>query len=162
MHLLIIRHAIALPRGTPGMADPDRPLTAQGEKKFKKAAKGLTRLIGRPDAILTSPWVRARRTAEIAAAAWRAKEPKDTPALTGGDVAALEKALSGYGKKSTVAVVGHEPWLSALLAHLLGTGKDDRLVFRKGGAALVELNASLADGGTLLWFLPPGVLRELA
>jgi phosphohistidine phosphatase len=162
MHLLIIRHAIALPRGTPGMADPDRPLTAQGEKKFEKTARGLTRLLGAPDAILTSPWVRARRTAEIAAAAWGAKEPKDTPALTGGDIGALEKALSGYGKKSTVAVVGHEPWLSALLAHLLGTSKEDRLVFKKGGAALVEVNASLADGGTLVWFLPPGVLRELA
>lgn len=162
MHLLIIRHAIALPRGTPGMADPDRPLTAEGEKKFKKAASGLARLMGPPDAILTSPWVRARRTAEIAAAAWHAKAPTDTPALTGGDIAALEKALSGYGKTSTVAVVGHEPWLSALLAHLLGTGQEDRLVFKKGGAALVEVEGSLADGGTLVWFLPPGVLRDLA
>ena len=144
------------------MADPDRPLTSEGEKKFKKAAKGLSRLVGPPDAILTSPWVRARRTAELAAAAWGAPEPKDTPALTGGEIGALDKALSAYGKKSTVAIVGHEPWLSALLAHLLGTGKEGRVVFKKGGAALVDVPASLADGGTLVFFLPPGVLRELA
>jgi phosphohistidine phosphatase len=162
MHLLIIRHAVAVPRGTPGIPDPERPLTPEGEKKFKKAAKGLARIVDRPDAILTSPWARARRTAEIAAAAWGGIEPRDTPALTGGDLDALQKALAGYGKDATVALVGHEPWLSGLLAHLLGTPHDERVAFKKGGAALVEVRASLADGGSLLFFIPPSVLRELA
>jgi phosphohistidine phosphatase len=162
MQLLIIRHAIAVARGTPGVPDPDRPLTPEGARKFKKAAKGLVRIIGRPDAILTSPWVRARHTADIAATAWGGIEPRETSALTGGDLGALQKALAAHPKDATVALVGHEPYLSALLAHLLGTPHDDRVAFGKGGAALVEVKASLADGGTLAWFLSPRVLRKLA
>ena len=67
MQLLIIRHAIAVPRGTPGIPDEDRPLTPEGEQKFREAAEGLAKLVDRPDALLTSPWLRAKQTAAIAA-----------------------------------------------------------------------------------------------
>jgi phosphohistidine phosphatase len=60
-----------------------------------------------------------------------------------------------------VAVVGHEPHLSDLLARLLGSRHDDRLAFKKGGAALVDVPGRLAGGGQLVWFLPPKVLRKL-
>jgi phosphohistidine phosphatase len=60
-----------------------------------------------------------------------------------------------------VAVVGHEPWVSELLARLLGSRQDDRLTFKKGGAALVEVPGGLAGGGQLAWYLPPKVLRKL-
>ena len=40
MQLLIIRHAIAVPRGTPGIPDEDRPLTPEGEQKFREARRG--------------------------------------------------------------------------------------------------------------------------
>ena len=69
MQLIIIRHAIAVPHGTPGYADEERPLTPEGEAKFKEAARGLARAYDRPDALLTSPWLRARQTAAIAGAA---------------------------------------------------------------------------------------------
>jgi hypothetical protein len=36
------------------------------------------------------------------------------------------------------------------------------LTYKKGGAALVEIPGPLAEGGTLLWYLPPRVLRKLA
>ena len=36
-----------------------------------------------------------------------------------------------------------------------------RLAFKKGGAALVEVEGHLRDGGRLVWFLPPKVLRKL-
>jgi phosphohistidine phosphatase len=60
-----------------------------------------------------------------------------------------------------VAVVGHEPWVSELLARLLGTRHDARLAFKKGGAALVDVPGRLAGGGSLVWYLPPKVLRKL-
>ena len=83
MRLIIIRHAIAVPHGAPGYADEDRPLTPEGEARFREAARGLARAYDRPDALLTSPWLRARQTAEIAGAAWKI-EPKETKALAGG------------------------------------------------------------------------------
>ncbi len=161
MRLLIVRHAIAVSRGTPDIPDEERALTRRGIRRFQRAAKGLARLVKRPDTLLTSPLLRARETAEIAARAWGGVEPEDTPALAGGsfqDLAGVLAPLAG----STVAIVGHEPDLSALLARLLGTPMADRVTFRKGGAALVEVAGALEDGGNLLWYLPPRILRKLA
>jgi len=163
MRLLIVRHAIAVDHGTPGFSDDERPLTPEGEKKFKKAARGLARLTSRPDAILSSPLPRAFRTAEIAAAAWgKVPPPLKTQALVGGSFEDLVEALRPYGPDSTVALFGHEPHLSELLARLLGSGAPFRLAFRKGGAALVEATGGLHEGASLLFFAPPSLLRDLA
>lgn len=162
MRLLIIRHAIAVARGTPGIPDAERPLTEEGEAKFREAARGLARLVDRPDGLLTSPWLRAAQTARLAAQAWGKIEPKDTEALAGGTFEAQAAVLDRFPESATVAVVGHEPHVSALLARLLGSRQDERLAFKKGGAALVEVPGKLKDGGQLVWFLPPKVLRKLA
>ena len=161
MHLLIIRHAIAVPRGTPGIPDEERPLTPEGELKFRETAKGLAALVDRPDGLLTSPWLRAKQTAAIAAAAWGRIEPKETAALAGGSFEEQAEVLDRYPEDATVAVVGHEPHVSELLGRLLGSRHDERLAFKKGGAALVDVPGPLAGGGTLAWFLPPKVLRKL-
>lgn len=161
MRLVIIRHAVAVERGAPGIADDDRPLTPEGEKKFKKAARGLACIAPRPGAILSSPLPRAFRTAEIAAAAWGRLTPEKTPALVGGSLADLATALAPHGAEATVALVGHEPHLSGLLAELLGSRSAEKLAFRKGGAALVEVAGDLGAGGTLVWFLTPKLLRAL-
>ncbi len=70
MRLLIVRHAIAVAAGMPGIPDAERPLTPAGAKKFRAAAKGLAAILDPPDVLLASPLLRARQTAEIAAAAW--------------------------------------------------------------------------------------------
>jgi phosphohistidine phosphatase len=161
MQLLIVRHAIAVPRGTPDLSDADRPLTPEGETRFREAARGLAKLVEQPDAILTSPWLRARQTARIAAAAWGRLQPEETAALAGGSFAEQAAILDRFPTEATVAIVGHEPFLSALLARLLDSRREDRLVFKKGGAALVDVPGRLAEGGSLVFFLPPKVLRKL-
>ncbi len=50
MQLLIIRHAIAVPSGTPGILDEQRPLTAEGEARFRECARGIATLVAPPDA----------------------------------------------------------------------------------------------------------------
>lgn len=160
MRLLIIRHAIAA-RGTPGMSDDERPLTRKGKRRFRQAARGLARLAPRPDALLTSPLLRAVKTAEIAGRAWGRLKPKEEPALGGENVARILAVVAAHPKEATVAVVGHEPQLSALLARLVGSSGTERFVFRKGGAALVDLPGSPAHGGRLLWFVSPRILRGL-
>src|SRR5688500_3744938 len=162
MRLLIIRHATAVPRGTPAIPDDDRPLTGKGEKRFRQVARGLAEITDRPDALLTSPLPRARRTAEIAAKAWKKVEPIDTPALAGGSVDDILGAIAVHSDDALVAVVGHEPDLSGLLAHLLGTPHGSRLTFRKGGAALVDVPGAIRDGGALVWYLSPRLLTGLA
>lgn len=159
MRLYLIRHASAVPSGTPGIPDDERPLTPRGERKWRRAARGLARLLKRPDALLSSPLPRAWRTAEIAGAAWGRPAPEPVEALAHGDFDAWEAALGGYGPDARVALVGHEPHLSSLLARVVG-GSDAALPFRKGGVAVVDLAGGFGQGAKLVAFLPPGLLRR--
>ena len=161
MKLLIIRHAIAYPHGTPEYEEDERPLTPAGRRKFEKAARGLAEIIGPPDVLLTSPLPRARQTAEIAAQAWGGVSPTEEPALADDDIDAVLSAIDRLPRDARVAVVGHEPYVSALLGRLLGTDKTDRLEFRKGGAALVDMPGPAANGGRLEWYVRPKMLRRL-
>lgn len=162
MRLLIIRHAIAVPRGTPDIPDDERPLTPRGVRRFRSAAAGLARMMKRPDALLTSPLPRARQTAELAARAWGKLKVTETPALAGGTFEELTAVLDKFPPEATVAIVGHEPDLSDLLARLLGTTHAERLTFKKGGAALLEIPGALSGGGVLLWYAPPRLMRLAA
>ena len=161
MRLLIVRHATAVPRGTPGIPDADRPLTRDGRARFRRTARGIVRQFDRPDALLTSPWLRATQTAAILAKAWGRVEPKQTTALAGGSFEEQAALLDRFPREVSVAIVGHEPYLSSLLARILGAHPADRLELKKGGVALVEVPGKLADGGALVAFLPPGLLRRL-
>ena len=160
MRLLLIRHAIAVPRGT-DIADDERPLTKRGFRRFRAAARGLARAVKRPDALLTSPLVRAHQTAVIVAEAWGRTRPVEVPALAGGTFEELAEVLGQYPLDATVVLVGHEPDLSSHLARLLGTPHEARLTFRKGGAALVDVPGTLTDGGALIWYLSPRLLRRM-
>jgi phosphohistidine phosphatase len=162
MKLLLIRHAAAVPRGTPGVPDDERPLTPDGKAKFRVAARGLARVTRRPDVLLTSPLPRARLTAKIAARAFGHIAPAIEPALARSSVDGIVAALKTQPPGARIALVGHEPLLGALLARLLGAAQGERLAFEKGGAALVDLPNGPAAGGRLRWFLKPRILRSLA
>ena len=162
MRLLIIRHATAVPSGTPGIADDDRPLTPKGKARFRAAAKGLARMTPRPDVLLTSPLPRARQTAEIAGRAWKRLAPRIEPALASGRLEAIVAALAKEPRDSTVAIVGHEPVLAGLLARLVGAPRGEPFAFKKGGAALVDLPDGPLAGGRLIWFVKPRILRDLS
>ncbi len=162
MRLLLIRHAPAVPSGTPGLEDDDRPLTPRGRKRFAVAADGLARIMDRPDILLTSPLPRAAATAEIAARAFGKLEPRAERVLAHGGAEAIIALLKRQPEDAVVGVVGHEPVLSLVLARLLGSGRGERLAFKKGGAALVDLPAGPGAGGRLIWFVRPRILRALA
>lgn len=166
MRLLIIRHAIAVPAGQAGVPDGERPLTGRGRRRFRRAARGLARIADPPDVLLTSPLRRAVQTARIAARAWGGIEPVEEPSLAGADLDAVLAAVMHASEVAgapagLVAVVGHEPSTSSLLARLIGGSRPERLEFRRGGAALVELPGPAGEGGRLVWYLQPRVLRAL-
>jgi phosphohistidine phosphatase len=155
--LYVVRHAIAEARDPQRWPeDGKRPLTADGEERFRQAAAGLRRVVPHVDIVLASPYERAWRTAEIlhdeagwpvpqACEALRAERPP-TDALA--EIRAQEDGLA-------VAAVGHEPQLSSLVSLVL-TGDPDgiSLDFKKGGVARL-------DGATLRWVATPKLLRAL-
>ena len=155
MRVLVIRHAQAVPQGTRDLRDADRPLTADGERRFRATALALARVVPNPEVLLTSPLLRARQTATLLAAAWTDIEPTLEPALASGSVDAILGALEPHARGATVVLVGHEPTVSALLGELLGVISSEAIVFEPGAAALLEISSVARHSGRLVWFLPP-------
>jgi phosphohistidine phosphatase len=155
MRVLVIRHAQAVPQGTRDLRDADRPLTADGERRFRATALALARIVPKPDVLLTSPLLRAHQTARLLAAAWTDIEPTLEPALASGSVDAILGALEQHARGATVVLVGHEPTVSALLGELLGVISSEAIVFEPGAAALLEVSSLGRHSGRLVWFLPP-------
>src|SRR5687768_7456254 len=68
MELYILRHGIATEKTDPRFSlDAERPLTDEGRKKTLHIARRMKSLNITFDVILSSPLMRARQTAEIAA-----------------------------------------------------------------------------------------------
>jgi phosphohistidine phosphatase len=164
MKVILVRHAIAHERNRTRWPDDSlRPLTPEGVRKFRQAARGLATLLPKSAVIMTSPWVRARDTAIMLASALKGARPIERTELTGN--AALYEAfdLLRSRKETTVVLVGHEPNLGRLLATALaGDSARVEIEFKKGGAACVAFGKRPTPGSaTLVWMLPPRVLRAL-
>jgi phosphohistidine phosphatase len=158
MRLYLMRHAKA------GEADPRRwpddrarPLSDEGEREHALVARALVGMGVRFDHLLTSPLVRARRTAEITAAAYGGVTLEETSAL--GDHAALGDfltVLARFRRNAAVLAVGHEPFLSATVGELVSREGRARIVMRKGGVAAIEFDGFPTPGlGSLLFHLRP-------
>jgi phosphohistidine phosphatase len=165
MKLLIIRHARAEELSGPfsGKRDADRRLTDAGRKDMRKAAKGLHEIAPAIDVLATSPLARARETAEIVAQVFGVRATIELTLLAPeGDHEALIAWLTEHSADATVAIVGHEPHLSALASLLIGAGDGPALVLKKGACGLIEFRDRPRIGnGTLLWLLQPGQLRRI-
>ena len=112
MRIFLVRHAEAAP------GDPDelRPLTEAGRAAARELGEKLA--AHNPDAVVSSPLLRARETAElIARAAGLEPEPEEKLA-PGADVTDLSAAVSGRG--DTIVVVGHQPDCSEIVLALTG------------------------------------------
>jgi|SRR5688572_8852803 len=160
--LYLVRHAIAAERGEEWPDDTKRPLTVRGINRFKEVVRGLRHLDVALDEIYTSPLVRARQTADLLAAGVGGKPVVRTlDALAPGHTpSAVMAQLAKVSRGSRIALVGHEPDLGELAAHLIGAQRS--LEFRKGGIGRIDVGALTSRrAGSLIWFLPPRVLRGL-
>jgi phosphohistidine phosphatase len=168
MDLYLMRHGIAVPREAhPALADAERPLTEEGVRKTGQVANGLAQLGTKCDRIFTSPLLRARQTAEIAARAIASMDRIEEWAELGADGSneALLRRLQRTAQRErlrAVLLVGHEPQLSELTSMLLsGTGSLS-LDFKKAGICCLQVEPPLKWGqATLRWFLAPAHLRPL-
>jgi phosphohistidine phosphatase len=109
--------------------DADRDLTEKGERQSRNAGKALKALGVPLDVCLTSPKLRAKRTAELACAELGVPVDEDDR-LAGGDFDPLELAAS-HGE---VMLVGHEPDFSSAVALVTGS----RVKMKKGGIAAID------------------------
>ena len=163
--LYIMRHGIAVTRGTTGYSDDSkRPLTPEGQEKMQEIAKGLDRSGLELDWIVTSPLVRAVETGDIVAKSLAAKPPLDhCDALRpGGSPEDLVAFLAKRPNRRKVLVAGHEPDLTELAARLIGAGAHAGLTLKKGGCCMIRFEEfPPQQPGQLIWWLTPRLLRKL-
>lgn len=156
MKLYLIRHATAL-EAEPNQADEARPLSEEGVRKFSQVVGGLKRLGVRLDRLYHSPKLRAVQTAALLVPLLEG-ESEVTPYLAAAPSLELLKILQG----SSVALVGHEPWMGELCAWLLTARREGQAFpFKKGGVALLE-GPPEPGQMKLLGFWAPRLLRRLA
>ncbi len=166
MNIYVLRHAKAVEHGDPAYPiDSDRPLTTEGKKKMRQIALGMKRLGLSLDLILSSPYVRARQTAEIAAQALqKTKKLKFSANLeSGADPADLVDELNKhYRSCQSLMLVGHEPYLSRLISKLVTGDSHLALDFKKGGLAKMTTDSlQYAQCASLEWLLTPRQLCAL-
>ncbi|HEX5061776.1 MAG TPA: histidine phosphatase family protein [Kofleriaceae bacterium] len=163
MDLFVIRHAIAAD-AEPGQDDPSRELTDEGVRKFKQVVKGVRELGWAFDRVLTSPWERAVATAALLDPVTDGPTI-ETDLLTEkprAELLALIAEASSPEDRRATAVVGHEPWLSELVAWLAfsDTRHSEAIELKKGG--IIWLDGTAVPGGMRMRaMLTPKILRAL-
>ena len=167
MELYFLRHGLAGQYGDPKYKDDSlRPLTAEGKRKMHQESLGMQVLGLKFDTILSSPYVRARQTAEIIARSYELKN-KDIhltnnllPPASIKDL--LKEARLHFPRSEKILLVGHEPHLTEMVSCLLNCKVPLMINLKKGGLCSV----TLPDDGDLRhaalnWLLTPQQLNFL-
>ena len=131
MDLILWRHAEA-ENAPEGGDDLSRSLTHKGERQAARMASWLDRHLPEGTRVLVSP---AQRTQQTVAPLGRKFKLRDelVPDTSLSDVLALLKwdSQTGPQLKGPVLLVGHQPYLGQLVAHLIGMNEQSCAV-RKG------------------------------
>ena len=174
MTLYLIRHAQADERGPQNSPkypdDSQRPLVEKGHKQAEALAKALGVLDVEFDKLFSSPYKRALETAKPLENSLRSGELETLSELTTPHYPQLLAQLvdnvernvtNGVSSDFSVALVGHEPYLSELTSYLL-TGDKARVNFKFKKAMVVQLGGALSAGGmTLHVVLPASIYKKL-
>jgi phosphohistidine phosphatase len=154
MEIYILRHGIAEERRT-GRPDSARRLTAAGKAKLRQVLV-IARAAGvRPSLILTSPYVRAAETAELAAEILRCADPivQTDVLLPSSPPQAVWRLIREQADQTAILLAGHEPLLSEAASFLLGASRA-LLEMKKGALLRIDLDPlDEKPRGVLQWLL---------
>ena len=124
MDLIVWRHAEA----EEGVPDLERKLTTKGRKQAERVAQWLLQRLPARFAVIASPAVRAQQTAE----ALGVPVKTDKALAPGAAPAGIVQACGWPGYKGAVVLVGHQPDLGRVVAHLVASTAPGWSI-RKGG-----------------------------
>ena len=130
MRLYLVRHAEA----AAGEPDALRSLTPEGRRQARELGERLANATPRPEAVLCSPLLRARETADILGRALGLQPEADERLAPGATAEHVRAAVADRG--GAVAVVGHQPDCGRVAAGLAGGPEP---AFPPAGVVEVEL-----------------------
>jgi phosphohistidine phosphatase len=162
LQLYIIRHGIAVDRSS-DLPDEQRPLTPQGQQKTQEVAQRLRALGLGFDYLQTSPLVRAYQTAKILQEEGLAGKVHTSEWLS--PQGSFEQWLAWLQswreqKHSSLAIVGHEPYLSEWAERLIWGAVRHQLALKKAGmiGILLPEQENPVSHSTLFWLTAPKFL----
>jgi phosphohistidine phosphatase len=161
MEIYILRHGMA-EEAHSGMRDADRALTPEGAKKLQHVLRRARAIDVQPPVILTSPYRRARETAQVAAEALRnGSSLLETPALTpDSSPEAVWNEIRVHKSDAQIMIVGHEPLLSSVYAYLLNAAVV-QIDVKKGSLGRIDVDRfSGQPRGVLRWLIYPKLAGE--
>lgn len=157
--VILLRHGIAEAKGS--QPDATRELTDEGRKRMREIGRAISRLVREPGAIISSPLRRCVQTAELVVRAYESPPALTHDAALAPDAgAAALRDLIVATHAATMILVGHEPGLTTGMLALTGMTVRGEMSLKKGGC----YGLRMGPGGeaTLVWMLPPRVLRAVA
>ena len=152
MNLYLARHAEA------GNANSDskRELTEFGKTTLINSIKIWKQFIDEIEYIITSPYLRAKQTAELIKSEFAGstlfEDRKLTPGSNSEDLLEILKVL----ESQNILIVGHMPDLSYHVSFLVSYS-GTRCVFEPAALACISFNGNIIKGGGVLKFLLPPV-----
>ncbi|MFB3829309.1 MAG: histidine phosphatase family protein [Bryobacteraceae bacterium] len=157
MRIYLLRHGAAESR-RPGGTDRERALTAEGREALGRVLARARAGGAAPSLILCSPLARAVETARMAAEAlgYSGEIVRTEALLPEADPAGFWDELRARRDEPAILAAGHEPFLSAAAAYLLGApglGAD----VRTATLLRLDLDRFSAPRAVLKWMLPPDV-----
>ncbi|MBL8132408.1 MAG: phosphohistidine phosphatase SixA [Anaerolineae bacterium] len=156
MRLYFFRHAIAQ-ESDANTPDDQRTLTSEGVIRTRRAARVLKQLNIVPNALYSSPLIRAHQTADLLAETLEIAVQVRSEVGPGFDAAAAASLISDLGEDAEVMFVGHEPDFSAAILALTG----GRVDMKKGCLVAVEAISRQPLQGVLSLMIPPKLFNRL-
>ena len=159
--IYILRHGHAIDASEAiSLDDFTRTLTDEGRKKIKNVSLLFNSLEADVHLVLSSPYLRAKETAEIFVSNLDLKpELKIVDFLScGASYREIAQELRQYSSYSSIMVVGHAPDLETFLGKLIGAG---RVNLKKGALAKVALGNNIELSGELEWLITPKLIKRI-
>ncbi len=168
MNLYIIRHAIAVESDAPGYEDDSqRPLTDKGASKMVSITRGLKTLGVRFDLVIASPYLRSQETARILLKVLDLEKEQLVSSENLLPMGFPDQLIGEINEKyinlDSIAIVGHEPNLSALISLLVARDATVSVNMKKGGVCYLSAeNLRHERRANLEWLMMPKHLVALA
>lgn len=165
MDLYILRHGIAAPHG--GYADDsERPLTKEGIEEMKEIAKAMQKLKIDFEAVYSSPYVRARETAEIVVKKLEIEKRltiKNQLKAEADPQILIDEIRAMKDWPASLLLVGHEPYLSSLIAVLTSGNINMLITLKKGGFCKMDVvEPRYGRCASLEWLMTPKQMVKIA
>lgn len=163
MELILMRHGVAEDReefAKKKLEDSLRPLTMKGRRRTQKVAMQLRDWFQDIDLIVSSPFTRARQTAELISQIFIDTKVVEAAELVPTSLPqAFKRWLRSHGEDhKRIVAVGHEPQLSVLASFLMADQIEPFLEIKKGGVLCLKIESfkDIAPGSArLLWLIQP-------